>query len=163
MNSLRRRLAVAVAICAIIGFVSGVGGYNTTSMDRMDNSDIVTVEDPTEAYISFNSELNCGDNDNIITNNFADGTTLNEGKVTVTAEGGKLRFGSDSGSTDLIHGGGSKTFPEDGFSSDRLNSGGSVTIHVDAENTTADSVTVDVDASGSAVAVDTTATVDVDC
>lgn len=162
MNSLRRRLAVAVAICAIIGFVSGVGGYNATSMDRMDNSDIVTVEDPTEAYISFDDKLECRDN-YIITNNFADGTTLNEGKVTVTPEGGKLRFGPDSGSTELIHSNESKTFPQGGFSSDPLNSGHSITIHVDSKNTTADSVTVDVDASGSTVAVDTTATVDVDC
>ena len=161
MNSLRRRLAVAVAMCAIIGFVSGVGGYKTTSMDRMDNSDIVTVEDPTEAYISFNSELNCGDNDNIITNNFADGTTLNEGEVTVTVNSGKLRFGPNGNK--VLNNDDSETFPENGFSSDPLGSGGSVHIHVDQENTTADSVTVDVDANGSAVAVDTTATVVVGC
>lgn len=161
MNSLRRRLAVAVAICAIIGFVSGVGGYNTTSMDRMDNSDIVTVEDPTEAYISFDDKLECGDNDIIITNNFADETTLNEGEVTVTAEGGKLRFGPNGNK--VLNNGDSETFPENGFSSDPLGSEDSVTIRVDSKNTTATSVTVGVDASGSAVAVDTTATVDVDC
>ena len=154
MNSLRRRLAVAVAICAIIGFVSGVGGYNTTSMDRMDNPDIVTVEDPTKAYISFGDKLECGDND-IITNNFADGTTLNKGEVTVTAEGGKLRLGSSGGN--LVNNGDSETF------SVSLNPGDSVTIQVDSKNTTANSVTVGVDASGSAVAVNTTATVGVDC
>ena len=88
---------------------------------------------------------------------------MGEGQVTVTVNSGKLRFGPDSGSTDLIHSDESKKFPENGFSSEKLDSGGSVTIHVDSENTTADSVTVDVDASGSAVAVNTTATVGVDC
>ena len=88
---------------------------------------------------------------------------MGEGQVTVTVNSGKLRFGPDSGSTDLIHSDESKKFPENGFSSEKLDSGDSVTIRVDSKNTTADSVTVDVDASGSAVAVDTTATVDVDC
>jgi hypothetical protein len=124
-------------------------------MDRMDNSDIVTVEDPTKAYISFDDKLECGDNDIIITNNFADETTLNEGEVTVTAQGGKLRFGPNGDK--VLNNDDSETF------SVSLNPGDSVTIQVDSKNTTATSVTVGVDASGSAVAVNTTATVGVDC
>ena len=159
MSSFRRKLAIAIAICAIISLTSGVSGFTSVTADRSTSVEIATQ---TNAYLSFDDELECGNN-SIITNNFADGTTLNKGEVNVTVNSGKLRFGSDSGSTTLIHSDESKKFPENGFSSEELDSGGSVTIQVDAENTTADSVTVDVDASGSAVAVDTTATVDVDC
>ncbi|CAJ51728.1 hypothetical protein [Haloquadratum walsbyi] len=158
MSSFRRKLAIAIAMCATIGLTSGVSGFTAVTADRSTSVEIATQ---TSAYISFGDELACGNND-IITNNFADGTTLNEGEVTVTAKGGKLRFGPRE--SNLLNNGHSETFPENGgFSSDSLNSGGSVTIHVDSENTTAGSVTVHVDASGSAVAVNTTATVNVVC
>ena len=159
MSSFRRKLAIAIAICAIISLTSGVSGFTAVTADRSTSVEIATQ---TSAYISFDGELNCGDND-IITNNFAHRATLSEGGVNVTVNNGKLRFGPDSGSTKLIHDGGSKTFPRGGFSSKKLNSGESVHIHVDQENTTANSVTVDVDANGSIVAIDTTATVVVGC
>ena len=53
MSSFRRKLAIAIAICAIVS--SGVSGFTAVTADRSTSVEIATQ---TSAYISFDGELN---------------------------------------------------------------------------------------------------------
>ena len=55
MSSFRRKLAIAIAMCATIGLTSGVSGFTAVTADRSTSVEIATQ---TSAYISFDGELN---------------------------------------------------------------------------------------------------------
>jgi hypothetical protein len=159
MNSFRRKLAIAIAICAIISLTSGVSGFTSVTADR---STSVAIVDQTDAYISFPEEVNCenGKND-IIMNKFP--SKLNDGKIIVTPQNGNLTFGFHGDSKEEFEDGNSNIFEIDDEAP--LKSGESLTIRIDSETTnTAENLKIEVvDASGPTVAVDTSTTVDIKC
>ena len=156
MSSFRRKLAIAIAICAIISLTSGVSGFTAVTADRSTSVEIATQ---TNAYLSFAGSVNCETETKIVTNEFP--SELNEGDITVTPQGGNLTFGFHGDTKDEFNHDEGNTFDVDEAP---LESGESLTIQIDSETTnTAHKVRVSVDASGPTVAVDTSTTVDIEC
>ena len=154
MSFFRRKLAIAIAICAIISLTSGVSGFTSVTADRSTSVEIATQ---TNAYLSFAGSVDC--ETKLVTNEFP--SELNEGDITVTPQGGNLTFGFHGDTKDEFNHDEGNTFDVDEAP---LESGELLTIQIDSETTnTARKVRVSVDASGPTVAVDTSTTVDIEC
>ena len=154
MSSFRRKLAIAIAICAIISLTSGVSGFTSVTADRSTSVEIATQ---TNAYLSFAGSVDC--ETKLVTNEFP--SELNEGDITVTPQGGNLTFGFHGDTKDEFNHDERNIFD---VNEAPLESGESLTIQIDSETTnTAHKVRVSVDASGPTVAVDTSTTVNIEC
>jgi hypothetical protein len=99
MTRQRRRLAVVVGALVVVGLVFGVGSYDAVLSDHGAS---VGVAEPTgEAYVAFTDDLRCGTgssgtNEAFVRNRFADGVTITEFSVEVTAAGGAVGVETDT-------------------------------------------------------------------